>query len=138
MPDVCRGRKWRAVRFAPAGKRNAPRHTHHVPRDGSFTVVCRGGAQWNVETADGVSHGAGSMVLPAKKREELVMLKWAIISAVIAIIAGALGFTVVAGAAATIAKVLFFTFLVLFVILLIAVFAAGKKVSSAFRRDSND
>jgi len=44
------------------------------------------------------------------------MLSWALTFLVIALIAGVLGFGVVAGTAATIAKVLFFVFLVLFVI----------------------
>jgi uncharacterized membrane protein YtjA (UPF0391 family) len=69
------------------------------------------------------------------KREDITMLKWALICAVIAIIAGALGFTGVAGAAAGIAKFLFFAFLVIFLIMLIAGIAAGKKVSSAVRRN---
>ena len=60
------------------------------------------------------------------------MLKWAIISAIIAVIAGALGFGVIAGAAAGIAKILFFIFLVLFVILLVSAIFVGRKVKSAF------
>ena len=44
------------------------------------------------------------------------MLSWALTFLVIALIAGVLSFGVVAGTAATIAKVLFFVFLVLFVI----------------------
>jgi len=44
------------------------------------------------------------------------MLSWALTFLVIALIAGVLGFGVVAGTAATIAKVFFFVFLVLFVI----------------------
>ncbi len=47
------------------------------------------------------------------------MLKWALIFLAVAVIAGALGFTGVAGAAIGIAKVLFFLFLVLFVAFLI-------------------
>src|SRR5688572_5423085 len=67
-------------------------------------------------------------------REDNVMLKWALISAVIAIIAAALGFTGLAGAAAGVAKFLFFAFLAIFVIMLILGIVAGKKVSSAIRR----
>jgi uncharacterized membrane protein YtjA (UPF0391 family) len=70
--------------------------------------------------------------------EDLVMLKWAIISAVIAIVAGALGFGLIAGAAAGIAKILFFIFLVLFVILLVSAVFVGKKVKSAFSDKSDD
>jgi uncharacterized membrane protein YtjA (UPF0391 family) len=46
----------------------------------------------------------------------MVMLSWALAFFVIALIAGVLGFGVVAGTAATIAKVCFFLFLVLFII----------------------
>ncbi|QDS90750.1 hypothetical protein CA51_46330 [Rosistilla oblonga] len=48
------------------------------------------------------------------------MLGWALTFLIIALIAGALGFGVVAGTAASIAKILFVVFLVLFVISLIA------------------
>jgi uncharacterized membrane protein YtjA (UPF0391 family) len=68
--------------------------------------------------------------------EEIIMLRWAIICAVIAIIAGLLGFTGVAGAAAAVAKVLFFLFLAVFAILLIAGIAAGKKISSSIHHDN--
>ena len=62
------------------------------------------------------------------------MLKWAIISAIIAVIAGALGFGVIAGAAAGIAKILFF----MFVILLVSAIFVGRKVKSAFSDKSDD
>ncbi len=44
------------------------------------------------------------------------MLGWALTFLIIALIAGVLGFGVVAGTAASIAKILFFVFLVLFII----------------------
>lgn len=44
------------------------------------------------------------------------MLGWALTFLVIALVAGVLGFGVVAGTAATVAKILFFVFLVLFII----------------------
>lgn len=47
------------------------------------------------------------------------MLSWAVTFLVVAIIAGVLGFGVVAGTAAWIAKVLFVLFLILFVVSLI-------------------
>ena len=47
------------------------------------------------------------------------MLQWALTFIVIALIAGLLGFVVIAGTAAWIAKVLFFVFLVLFVVSLL-------------------
>jgi uncharacterized membrane protein YtjA (UPF0391 family) len=54
------------------------------------------------------------------------MLTWAIIFAVIAIIAGGLGFSGVAAGAATIAKVLFGIFLIIAAILFVMIlFGAG-------------
>ena len=50
---------------------------------------------------------------------EIVILYYAVASLVIALIAGALGFFGVAGAAVGIAKILFFVFLVLFVVSLL-------------------
>jgi uncharacterized membrane protein YtjA (UPF0391 family) len=47
------------------------------------------------------------------------MLSWALLFLVIALIAGVLGFGVVAGTAAWIAKVLFVVFLVLFLVSLL-------------------
>lgn len=47
------------------------------------------------------------------------MLNYAIIFLVIALLAGVLGFGVIAGTAATIAKVLFVVFLILFVVSLL-------------------
>ncbi|RJR34340.1 MAG: DUF1328 domain-containing protein [Desulfobacteraceae bacterium] len=48
------------------------------------------------------------------------MLTWAVISLIIAIVAGLLGFGVIASAAAGIAKILFFIFLIIFVVTLVA------------------
>jgi uncharacterized membrane protein YtjA (UPF0391 family) len=47
------------------------------------------------------------------------MLSWAVTFLIVALIAAVLGFGVIAGTAATIAKVLFFVFLILFVVSLI-------------------
>ena len=44
------------------------------------------------------------------------MLSWSLTFLVIALIAGVLGFGVIAGTAASIAQILFFVFLVLFVV----------------------
>jgi len=51
------------------------------------------------------------------------MLYWALIFLVVSLIAGALGFRGVASATATIAKVLFFIFLAIFLVLLVLSFA---------------
>lgn len=56
------------------------------------------------------------------------MFKWALIFAVIAIIAAILGFGGIAGAAAGIAKFLFFVGLALVVLFLILGAVAGKKI----------
>jgi uncharacterized membrane protein YtjA (UPF0391 family) len=57
------------------------------------------------------------------------MLKWALIFAVVALIAGGLGFTGVAGAAAGVAKILFFLFAVGFLIFLAIGVMAGRKMT---------
>ncbi|HEX3756303.1 MAG TPA: DUF1328 domain-containing protein [Rhizomicrobium sp.] len=59
------------------------------------------------------------------------MLRWALIFLVIGLIAGVLGFTSVAGASIAIAKTLFFIFMVIFVVLLIAGLAIGRRVTGS-------
>ncbi len=56
------------------------------------------------------------------------MLGWALTFLVVALIAGVLGFTTVAGAAISIAKILFFVFLVLFVVSLVMHLVRGRGV----------
>jgi uncharacterized membrane protein YtjA (UPF0391 family) len=56
------------------------------------------------------------------------MLKFALLCLIIALIAGGLGFSGVAGAFIGIAKFVFGLFLVLFVILLVAAFVIGKAI----------
>ncbi|HTL69362.1 MAG TPA: DUF1328 family protein [Lacunisphaera sp.] len=56
------------------------------------------------------------------------MLKWAIIFGIISLIAAGLGFGGVAGAAAGIAKVLFFVFLAICAALFIGTLFVGKKL----------
>jgi uncharacterized membrane protein YtjA (UPF0391 family) len=58
-------------------------------------------------------------VLHTHSSAEAVMLKWALIFAVVSIIAGVLGFTGVAAGAASIAQVLFFVFLLLCALFLV-------------------
>lgn len=57
------------------------------------------------------------------------MIKWAIIFAVISLIAGIFGFTGISADSAAIAKVLFFVALAVFVVLLAIGVIAGKKLS---------
>jgi uncharacterized membrane protein YtjA (UPF0391 family) len=56
----------------------------------------------------------------------MIMLRWALIFLVIALIAAALGFTGVYVAAAGIAKLLFYVFVVLFVVSLVMHMARGR------------
>jgi uncharacterized membrane protein YtjA (UPF0391 family) len=56
------------------------------------------------------------------------MLRWALIFFIIAIIAGLLGFTTIAGAAIEIATIIFYIFIVLFVISLIVGLVSGRRV----------
>ena len=57
---------------------------------------------------------------------EDLMLYWALIFLLVAIVAGALGFGGIAGASAGIAKILFFVFLVLLIVSLIAHISRGR------------
>ena len=57
------------------------------------------------------------------------MLKWAFVFLIIGLIAGVLGFTSVAGASIAIAKILFFIFMVIFVVLLIAGLTVARRVT---------
>jgi uncharacterized membrane protein YtjA (UPF0391 family) len=57
------------------------------------------------------------------------MLKWALIFLVVGLIAGALGFTGVAGAAVGFAKILFFLALALFLVFLVLGYTIYKRVT---------
>jgi uncharacterized membrane protein YtjA (UPF0391 family) len=54
------------------------------------------------------------------------MLGWALTFLVVALIAGVLGFTSIAGTAMGVAKILFFVFLVLFVVSLVMHLVRGR------------
>ena len=56
------------------------------------------------------------------------MLKWALVFLVIGLVAGLLGFTGVAGASIAIAKTLFFIFMVIFLVLLIAGLTVARRI----------
>ena len=55
------------------------------------------------------------------------MLRWAILFLVIGLVAGLLGFTSLAGASIAIAKTLFFIFMVIFLVLLIAGLSIARR-----------
>lgn len=57
------------------------------------------------------------------------MIKWAIIILVIGLVAGALGFTGIAGAAIGVAKFLFFLAIAIFIVLLILGTTVYKKIT---------
>jgi uncharacterized membrane protein YtjA (UPF0391 family) len=57
------------------------------------------------------------------------MLRWTAIFLVVALIAGVLGFTSIAGASIAIAKIFFFIFAVLFVVSLVVHLASGGRRS---------
>ena len=63
--------------------------------------------------------GTTAQAGPATTKGNQVMLRWAIVFAVLALVAGLLGFIGLQGDFAYIAKILLFVFLVLFVISLI-------------------
>ena len=56
------------------------------------------------------------------------MLRWAILFLIIGLVAGVLGFGGIAGASFAIAKLLFFVFIAIFVILLIAGLTVARRV----------
>ena len=57
------------------------------------------------------------------------MLRWALLFLVIGLIAGVLGFGGIAGASFAIAKTLFFVFMVIFLVLLIAGLTVARRVT---------
>ncbi|MDC0718167.1 DUF1328 domain-containing protein [Nannocystis bainbridge] len=57
------------------------------------------------------------------------MLRWAVVFFIISIIAAVFGFGGVANAASDIAQVLFFIFIVIFAVMLVAGLVAGKKIA---------
>jgi uncharacterized membrane protein YtjA (UPF0391 family) len=73
---------------------------------------------------------AAPCVIEELHAEERAMLKWAVVFLIIAIVAGIFGFTGVEQASASIAKVLFGIFLVLFVgALALGLFLGSKLLS---------
>ncbi len=62
------------------------------------------------------------------------MLRWSLAFFIVAIVAGMLGFTTIAGATFEIAKILFFIFAVLFAVTLVWGFVVGRGITDALRR----
>lgn len=61
-------------------------------------------------------------------REDLLMLKWALIFFVVSLIAGFFGFTNIAAGTRTIAKWLFFIAIIIFVVFLVLAIVAGEAI----------
>ena len=57
------------------------------------------------------------------------MLRWALIFLLIGLVAGLLGFTSLAGASIAIAKIIFFVFIALFLVFLIAGLTVARRVT---------
>lgn len=57
------------------------------------------------------------------------MLRWALIFLLIGLVAGLLGFTSLAGASIAIAKIIFFIFIALFLVFLIAGLTVARRVT---------
>jgi uncharacterized membrane protein YtjA (UPF0391 family) len=57
------------------------------------------------------------------------MLRWALIFLVLGLIAGVLGFNLIAGVSIAIAKFLFFIFIAIFVILLVLGLTAARRLT---------
>jgi uncharacterized membrane protein YtjA (UPF0391 family) len=57
------------------------------------------------------------------------MLRWALIFLIVGLVAGLLGFTGVAGASIAIAKTLFFVFMIIFLVLLIAGLTVARRIA---------
>jgi len=57
------------------------------------------------------------------------MLRWALIFLLVGLVAGLLGFTSLAGASFAIAKILFFVFMLIFLVLLIAGLTVGRRIA---------
>jgi uncharacterized membrane protein YtjA (UPF0391 family) len=74
------------------------------------------------------SFDISSIPQPLNSREPIAMLKWALIFAVIAIVAGLFGFTGIAAGSAAIAKFLFGLFLVLCIIFVVIGVVVAKRV----------
>ncbi len=62
------------------------------------------------------------------------MLKWSFIFLVIALIAGLLGFTTIAGTSIAIAKILFFVLLIVFIVMLVLGSAAVKGIKNTIQK----
>src|ERR1051326_6975289 len=99
---------------------------------GRMAVSYRGLPRSRDKWSDSLAHpgGTAGVANGGSDLQGAIMLKWALIFFLIALVAGILGFGGIAAAAAGIAKALFFIFVVLFLIALIGGLAAGRKLTS--------
>lgn len=66
---------------------------------------------------------------PHDANEDFPMLRWALVFLVIGLIAALLGFTNIAGASFDIARILFFIFIVVFLVLLVLGVTAARRLT---------
>jgi len=93
------------------------------------------GGSWQPPAQTGVLPFSNRKAWPCLERvgqaplkENTAMLTWALIFLVVALVAGVLGFTTIAGASIALAKILFMIFLVLFVVSLVMHLIRGRTV----------
>jgi uncharacterized membrane protein YtjA (UPF0391 family) len=93
--------------------------------------ICRhrSAVEEGLSSAIGTSSEALAFTLQWLVPRTDVMLKWALIFFIVAIVAAIFGFTGIAAAAAWIAKVLFFIFIVICVIFLVLGLMAGRAIT---------
>jgi uncharacterized membrane protein YtjA (UPF0391 family) len=84
---------------------------------------------WSRKVSDGDSQELDRrIVVTIKLNREVEMLYYALVFLIVALVAGALGFGFVAFAAAGIAKICFFLFLIMFVVSLIMHVGRGRTI----------
>jgi uncharacterized membrane protein YtjA (UPF0391 family) len=74
----------------------------------------------HVSTVGPRGRGRASVCCTTRSKENQIMLYWAIMFFIIAIVAGLFGFGGIASGAASIAQILFFLFVVLFLVSIVA------------------
>jgi len=105
----------------PIWFRRATRRTPAIPRNRN---------PYRVAKATPTRARVGATRLGGPKCKEVSsMIKWAIIFAVISVVAGIFGFSGIAADSAAVARILFYLALVIFVVLLVLGLVVGRKLS---------
>jgi uncharacterized membrane protein YtjA (UPF0391 family) len=77
----------------------------------------KGVSPWKADVCRGKFSGRQSRAFARK--EEILMLYWAVVFLIVALVAAVFGFGGIASAAAGIAKLLFFLFVIVFIVMLV-------------------